>query len=423
MDPSLPTTAVIAKIILNALSFNYAQWRKQLNLVSHKYGATGMAINADELTTPLLAPTVDDINALGKPLYAKDEDGELTSRAFATYNNDIRRFDTISAAQIINDDAALTFILDTIHPTSRTIISNLDKEFKAYLKQPLGNRATAYLHLIKLTHSTSDAATKNNRTLQYFSSHFEDDMTTTIDNINSRATQFLNDFGSSQHQGMVEANVIHCFILTQGISDERYRNLQDAIYFAQNSLELATDPIALAAFMTRWDLTHRHAYTTDSPSSQGQSFLSKPIAKPLPNKSALKNPKSTPLVPDKTKPHCRSCFLRLGKIYNNHGVPGKAACSHHASTTASPTIAPTFARAPPTTPYSYNAAPVPPPHAATFSTAITTPPQPQPNQIIESALSYISSVTAEGPASDAAANLLGSLYDACQDPANHLYNP
>lgn len=338
-NPALPVIPPL--ILLHILSFNWTSWSKQLKLKCQAhFGMTGIAIlNGTQLTLTSL-PHLDDVNTNGKLRYPVDADGELTNRAFTVWNIDNKRAEQLSDLQKIDDNGGYQYILSTLHPSTITSFQN-SPGYAAFLQLPQGNRATACLAILQSLCSTTDAATKNRRALEYFNSIFEHDISSSLDKVRLRALQFLADFGSTDpnHIGFIDASRLECFVMCRLLEHDNYRNLVDRLLSSANTT--LDDPASLSLEIINYDTLHRNQFVSDSTSDQGQSFLSIPSTKsPAPSlKSALKTttpppnpssskqhlPASTQSLGDKSKPHCPHCLTR-GKIRNHHGVPGKPPC-------------------------------------------------------------------------------------------------
>lgn len=315
-------------IILHILSFNWSAWFKLLkDDCLDQFGTTGTAILNNQLSTLSKIISEDDVDIKGDRIYPLDETTKLlTDRAFQLFIQDKKRQETFHDRQIVEDNLCLTRITSTIHSTSSQAVRN-HTLFKKYLLLPHGNRATSYLKILQLIHSTSDAATKNSRALKYFSNVFSNSIGESIENVSLDAAQFKADWESEFFPGCVELADLHCFVLFQTITGENYRNFWDN-YLTSHPNRRHSDPLQLAADITAWDTLNRNTFTTDSPSTQGQSYITTPSFTshaPKPDKRRTNSP-SNPSSTSTPKPHCPSCFIRVQQKYNNHGVPGKPPC-------------------------------------------------------------------------------------------------
>ena len=249
-------STIIPLVILHILSFNWTAWFKQLKIKCQaNFGRTGIAILNGVHLTLAHVPDLDDTDAKGRLLYPVDAEGELTERGFVRWNNANKRAEHLQDLQNTDDDLCYQYILSTLHPNTVTSFHN-SHGYTKFIQLPQGNRATGCVAILHSLCSTTDAATKNRRAIEYFTSKFENDISSSLDAVRLRAMQFLDDFGSKDpnHPGMIDAACLECFVMCQLLDGENYRNLTDRIL--SSATVTLNNPPALALEIINYETLH-----------------------------------------------------------------------------------------------------------------------------------------------------------------------
>jgi hypothetical protein len=313
----------LPSILLNAIEFNWVEWLKQLCSTSEsKFGLIGQDIISGVRSVLPIKPNESDVLPSGTDRYPFDENDELTQRGERMLDADIKRFDKALEIQIADDTAAYTEIRETTSTRSIALVVS-SPGYALFKTEHFGQRATHFLHLLKLIHSAADAKTVFNRTLQYFNSSFDSDIGTTLNNIHLGHLQLLSDLGppiDPTRPHLIDSRAIETLQINKVIST--IPSL--ALFLEQQLLQPidSSNPQLLASKIIAYDLARQNQYHTDSPSTQGQAynvFPSSTTPPPSPNTGSTIPLKSS-------KPHCVHCFKATGQKFNRHGVPGTPPC-------------------------------------------------------------------------------------------------
>jgi hypothetical protein len=112
MENPTPSTTLIA---LNISLLNWQSWNRQLLLKcqSH-FGKIGISILRNIQLDILLPPQLTETTPAGRDVYPTDENGDLTDRAFQTFNTNNRRYEQLFDIRCKEDDECLRFILSLL---------------------------------------------------------------------------------------------------------------------------------------------------------------------------------------------------------------------------------------------------------------------------------------------------------------------